>query len=61
MSALPKPPPSSAVETVDTRFLETLMGYNARRASLAIVEHFMRRAGRGGHEQRKVQAGGFGF
>jgi len=28
---------------VDTRFLETLMGYNARRASLAIVEHFMRR------------------
>ena len=43
MSALPKPPPSSAVETVDTRFLETLMGYNARRASLAIVEHFMRR------------------
>ena len=43
MSALPKPPPSSAVGTVDTRFLETLMGYNARRASLAIVEHFMRR------------------
>ena len=41
MSALPKPPPSSAVETVDTRFLETLMGYNARRASLAIVDVFM--------------------
>lgn len=43
MSALPKPLSPSAVETVDTRFLETLMGYNARRASLAIVEHFMRR------------------
>jgi DNA-binding MarR family transcriptional regulator len=26
---------------VDTRFLETLMGYNARRASLAIVDVFM--------------------
>lgn len=37
------PPAPSAVETVDTSFLETLMGYNARRASLAIVEHFMRR------------------
>lgn len=36
-------PPPAAVETVDTSFLETLMGYNARRASLAIVEHFMRR------------------
>lgn len=34
---------SSAVETVDTGFLETLMGYNARRASLAIVELFMLR------------------
>ena len=43
----PSPPPplpatlASAVDTVDTSFLETLMGYNARRASLAIVEVFM--------------------
>ena len=45
-SPLPPPPsssatPASAVDTVDTRFLETLMGYNARRASLAIVDVFM--------------------
>ncbi|APW37775.1 MarR family transcriptional regulator [Rhodoferax koreense] len=39
----PPTPPLAAVETVDTSFLETLMGYNARRASLTIVEHFMRR------------------
>ena len=35
------PTPACAVDTVDTRFLETLVGYNARRASLAIVEVFM--------------------
>ncbi|MBH2009771.1 MAG: MarR family transcriptional regulator, partial [Xanthomonadaceae bacterium] len=35
------PPPNPAVETVDTGFLESLIGYNARRASLAIVEVFM--------------------
>ena len=45
-SPLPPPPsssatPASVVDTVDTRFLETLMGYNARRASLAIVDVFM--------------------
>lgn len=34
-------PPNPAVETVDTGFLESLIGYNARRASLAIVEVFM--------------------
>lgn len=33
--------PSAAAE-VDTRFLESLMGYNTRRASLAILERFMR-------------------
>lgn len=37
------PPPSAAIETVDTGYLESLMGYNARRASLAIVEMFMQR------------------
>ena len=31
-----------AVQAVDTRFLESLMGYNTRRASLAILERFMR-------------------
>ncbi|MDB5930824.1 MAG: transcriptional regulator, MarR family [Polaromonas sp.] len=34
---------STAVKTVDVSFLKTLVGYNARRASLAIVEVFMRR------------------
>lgn len=44
MPALLKPTTTpNAVDVVDTRFLETLMGYNARRASLTIVEHFMRR------------------
>ena len=43
MPAQPKTAPANAVETVDTRFLETLMGYNARRASLAIVSVFMER------------------
>jgi hypothetical protein len=33
--------PVTAVETVDTRFLETLIGYNARRAALAIIEEFL--------------------
>lgn len=31
------------VEQVDTRFLETLLGYNARRAALAIIEVFLER------------------
>ena len=30
-----------SVDTVDTRYLETLTGYNARRASLAIIGPFM--------------------
>ena len=29
------------VEEVDTSYLETLLGYNARRASLAVIEVFM--------------------
>ncbi|MDZ7938112.1 MAG: MarR family transcriptional regulator [Rhodoferax sp.] len=36
-----QPPPF--VETVDTRFLETLLGYNVRRASLSIIGVFMKR------------------
>ena len=41
--ATKKPVPSVAVESVDTRYLETLMGYNARRAALTIIEVFMER------------------
>ena len=32
-------PPS--VDTIDTRYLETLLGYNARRAALSIIEVFL--------------------
>jgi DNA-binding MarR family transcriptional regulator len=35
--------PALAVEQVDTRFLESLLGYNARRASLAVIEVFLER------------------
>ena len=34
---------STAIEKVDTRFLESLIGYNARRAALAIIEKFLER------------------
>ena len=36
-------PPTVAPTEVDTRYLESLVGYNARRASLAIIEVFMER------------------
>ena len=32
-----------AVDTVDTSYLEGLIGYNARRAALAVIEVFMQR------------------
>ena len=35
--------PAPSVDAVSTRYLRTLVGYNARRASLAIVEVFMQR------------------
>jgi DNA-binding MarR family transcriptional regulator len=40
-----KPPPAAApaVDKVDTRYLETLLGYNARRAALAIISEFLQR------------------
>lgn len=41
--ATKKPAQSVAVESVNTRYLETLMGYNARRAALTIIEVFMER------------------
>lgn len=36
-------PPAAplAVQNVDTSFLESLTGYNARRAALAVIEHFL--------------------
>jgi DNA-binding MarR family transcriptional regulator len=36
-------PAVAAVEAVDTRFLETLLGYNARRAALAVIDVFLER------------------
>ena len=33
----------TAIDKVDTRFLESLIGYNARRAALAIIEEFLER------------------
>ena len=38
-----KPSASPAVDKVDTRYLQTLMGYNARRAALSIIELFLER------------------
>ncbi len=35
-------PPEPSVDTVDTTYLETLLGYNARRTALSIIEVFMR-------------------
>jgi DNA-binding MarR family transcriptional regulator len=40
MSATANPP---AVEEVDTSYLESLIGYNARRAALAVIEVFLQR------------------
>lgn len=39
----PAPAAGAAVETVNTAYLHTLVGYNTRRASLAIIEVFMQR------------------
>ena len=41
MVAASGPPPSVHVESVDTRFLETLLGYNARRTALFIIDGFL--------------------
>ncbi len=35
--------PAPSVEKVDTSYLETLLGYNARRASLAVIAQFLER------------------
>ena len=40
----PSPPSEAAsVDQVDTSYLQTLMGYNARRAALSIIELFLQR------------------
>ena len=36
-------PTALAVDTVDSSYLQTLMGYNARRAALSIIELFLER------------------
>ena len=36
-------PSVSAVDAVDTRYLQTLLGYNARRAALSIISVFLER------------------
>lgn len=38
---MPELPEVSAVDQVDTTFLQSLLGYNARRAALAIIERFL--------------------
>ena len=35
--------PATAVDAVDTRFLQSLLGYNARRAALSIIGVFLER------------------
>src|SRR6476646_3854964 len=39
----PAPAPTPANAPVDAGFLETLLGYNARRAALAVIEVFLER------------------
>jgi DNA-binding MarR family transcriptional regulator len=39
----PRPAAAPAVEEIDTSFLETLIGYNARRAALAVIDVFLER------------------
>ena len=36
-------PHVSSIDQVDTRYLQTLLGYNARRAALTIIEGFLER------------------
>lgn len=42
-TAVPRQAQPAAVEEVDTAFLETLLGYNARRAALAVIDVFVQR------------------
>jgi DNA-binding MarR family transcriptional regulator len=44
--------PAASVEKVDTSYLESLLGYNARRAALAVIEVFLERMA--GYDLRPV-------
>ncbi|MDP3616260.1 MAG: MarR family transcriptional regulator [Rhodoferax sp.] len=46
------PAQSAAIDEVDTRYIETLLGYNARRVSLAVIEVFLQRMA--GYQLRPV-------
>src|SRR5690349_4443560 len=41
--ALPRSPAAPVVEQVDSSYLQSLVGYNARRAALAIIDVFLER------------------
>ena len=43
MANAKKSPPQNAVDKVDTTYLQTLLGYNARRAALSIISVFLER------------------
>jgi len=43
MARAPKTPKLAAIEQVDTRYLQSLLGYNARRAALSIIAVFLER------------------
>lgn len=43
MSAVPQSPTKISVDKVDSSYLESLVGYNARRATLAIIGLFLQR------------------
>ena len=46
------PTSNPPAESIDTRFLESLIGYNARRAALAVIEQFLKQMAV--HELRPV-------
>ena len=43
MANAKKSPPQNAVDKVDTTYLQTLLGYNARRAAMSIISVFLER------------------
>jgi len=45
-------PPAAAVQAVDASYLESLIGYNARRAALALIDAFL--GGMGAYHLRPV-------
>ena len=42
-AAVPPGSPLPAIDQVDTRYLQTLLGYNARRAALTVISEFLPR------------------